>query len=80
MKLGTKELRKMGYRKMMLAQSQIADELDRLYAQEAKGAETIAKLRKAIEDTIKHQETIGGSLSKMSVTTRILEDALNDTL
>lgn len=35
-----------------------------------------ARLRKVIEEAIKHQEIVGGSLSKMSTTVRILRNAL----
>ena len=35
-----------------------------------------SRLRKAIEEAIKHQEIVGGSLSKMSTTVRILRNAL----
>jgi len=36
----------------------------------------LSRLRKAIEEAIKHQEIVGGSLSKMSTTVRILRNAL----
>lgn len=37
-----------------------------------------ARLRKAIEDALAHQEIVGGSMAKMSTTCRILRNALEE--